>query len=153
MEDDLPKRIQIAEWVNEFLPDVVLTIEYSVNAAMRAIKNNLFDLIILDMSLPTYTPMGNESGGRPQGFGGQEVLRLLDRRKLSPVVVVVTQFQTFGTGSELVTLEMLAESLNTVHPQTFRGIVFYEGANGSWKNVLHEKIFSAIQLGESKNEI
>jgi CheY-like chemotaxis protein len=75
VEDEAPKSTHIERFLKNLAPNVVISLAKSVNSAFDALEQNVPDLLLLDMSLPTFDIGDRESGGRPQGFGGIEILR------------------------------------------------------------------------------
>ena len=109
--------------------------------------------MLLDMTMPTYDVSGKETGGIERRYAGVEILRRLQRKKIHIPAIVVTQFERFGEGSDLVSLEELREDLAEKFPAVFRGAVFYQAANSEWKKELGEvlgKIKSELGLGVRK---
>jgi CheY-like chemotaxis protein len=150
VEDDAAKRVQIVQWLNTQFETANVTHAGSVNEALRVLKAHSFDLILLDISLPTFTPGVSESGGRSQGFGGREVLQYLERRGAQPIVVVVTQFQSFGHGDKLIDLPTFADQLHQAHPNLFFGYVYYE-RSGVWRDELSALIHNAFESQQERN--
>lgn len=116
----------------------------SVASAIRSIRTEKFDLVILDMSLPTFDIAVGEDGGRPQGFGGVEVLRYMDRFKIATPVIVVTAYPAFSQGDTEIDLKSLREKLKAEHPSTFHDLVLYNSMFSTWRDMLREKIEEAI---------
>lgn len=83
IEDESHKRDELAEYIEEFVgPDLSLDIVDSVRDAVLSVSRKDFDLIILDMALPTFTTNGGKfDGGLDQSLGGVEVLRTLKSKK------------------------------------------------------------------------
>ena len=81
VEDDEDKREQIINFINKF-EDYDLIEVRSYNSAVKAIRRGFFDLILLDMILPTFDVNVNESGGRTQAFGGELILAEMDRKNI-----------------------------------------------------------------------
>jgi len=48
------------------------------------------DLVLLDMSMPTFDMTDKDKGGRHRGFGGRDILEDIARRGASTKVVIVT---------------------------------------------------------------
>ena len=96
--------------------------------------SNKFDFILLDMSLPTYDVGPSETGGRPQSFGGRELLRYIDRKNIIIPVIVVTQYERFNKGQEYLDLDGLHKMLMREHSLTYRACVLC-GTNEDWKEV------------------
>lgn len=106
----------------------------SFHSGLAAVLEGGYDLLILDMSLPTYDPTEIEPGGRPRPFGGREILHKLRRKRVAIPAIVVTQFDEFG--SDRVTVGDLANQLKREFVNNYRGLVYYDGSSASWKEAL-----------------
>jgi len=96
--------------------------------------------------LPTFDVAPGEQGGRPQGFGGVEVLRYLDFYSLQCPVVVVTQYEAFLDKGKHVDLSALAQRLAVEHPKSFREIIYYGGGSDElWKRKLEAAIARIVR--------
>ena len=140
VEDEGPKRENIRGLLEQMNLVEGVQEARSVGSAIRALRNNPFDLIILDMSLPTFDIGVGESGGRPQGFGGVEVLRYMDRFKIHSPVIVVTAYPAFSQGDKEIDLNSLGENMGRDHPNTFSGLVFYNSMFSTWREDLEKMI-------------
>ena len=78
IEDEDPKLEGIQKYLRERHPTFHVTVARSVKSGLAALRIQLPDLLLLDMSLPTFDITESEPGGRPQGFGGIEIVRYLD---------------------------------------------------------------------------
>lgn len=143
-DDELPKLSKIEELVSEVLPNAERIFARSVRAAISAICSVRLDLVILDMSLPTFDIAAGEPGGRPQGFGGIEVLRHMDFHGKNSPVIVVTQYTAFFEKGEPVPLDVLQSRMLTEHPKSFCGCIYYGAMNEAWRRQLREKIEAAL---------
>jgi CheY-like chemotaxis protein len=77
VEDDEYKIDLIVPFIKSMILDVDLTFAASVKSAKKELDNdNEIHVVLLDMTLPTFDMTAGSSGGRPQGFGGLEVLRV-----------------------------------------------------------------------------
>ncbi|WP_109808767.1 LytR/AlgR family response regulator transcription factor [Sphingosinithalassobacter portus] len=136
IEDEAPKRDNIRSLLEQMGLIALVSEARSVGSAIRALRTSSFDLVILDMSLPTFDIAVGESGGRPQGFGGVEVLRYMDRFKLRSAVIVVTAYPAFSEGNLEIDLKSLTDQLRDQHPTIFKGIVFYNSMFSEWREEL-----------------
>lgn len=136
VEDDDNKRTQLMQFASEFLPDAEVTTARSLQSGMRRIRGQSADIVLLDMTLPTYDIGPDEPGGSTHAFGGREFLKELRRFKLRVPVIVVTQFETFGSGADVTTLGALDSELRRDFPGVYRGAVYYHAAIQSWKEQL-----------------
>ncbi len=143
VEDDDNKRSQLMQFVGEFLPETDVSIARSLQSGMRQIRDQRADVVLLDMTLPTYDIGPDEPGGSTHAFGGREFLRELRRFKLHVPVIVVTQFETFGSGADMTTLSALDAELKRDFPGVYCGAVYYHAAIQSWKEQLLNMIRGA----------
>jgi CheY-like chemotaxis protein len=142
VEDDDNKRSQLFQFIKELLPGSEVAYARSLQSGLRWIRSNNADLILLDMTLPTFDVGPGEAGGRTHPFGGREFLREMRRFKIDTPVVVVTQFETFGSGPGMTTLDALDEELAREHSSVYIGSVYYHAAVESWKDRLQELVVS-----------
>jgi CheY-like chemotaxis protein len=136
IEDDENKRGQLIEFLKEATQSSTIVEARSLQSALKRIIDDTFDLIFLDMTLPTFDIGVDEDGGRPRVYGGREILRQMDRRGIVTPVIMVTQFDRFGKGAESLTLQQLDRELRKAHSKNYRGSVYYNVALEDWKDVL-----------------
>jgi len=137
VEDDQFKARRLEQVLRQIDASVEIDRANSVTSSTRLLEmKQAFDLVLLDMSLPTFDVGPRESGGRPQGFGGREVMRFMQNNEINLPVIVVTQFERFGEAGREVDLPTLAETLKTEFPELFRGIVYYDAASERWREEL-----------------
>jgi CheY-like chemotaxis protein len=151
VEDDDPKRKNILDHVVQIVPGSTIVEARSVNSALRYLQKSQVDLVLLDMSLPSFDVGPGETGGRPQGFGGIEVLRSMDRGQIVVPVIVITAYEAFPSGDVQITLETLQSNLQQSHPTIFRGLVFYNSVFSAWSDQLSDLIRKAIGDYENSN--
>jgi DNA-binding NarL/FixJ family response regulator len=136
VEDDENKREQIGRFVSDKYPQACVSYANSQQSGLRAIIKDPIDLIILDMSMPTFDKTVEEDGGRPQAYAGREILKQMDRREIHTPVIVLTGYDKFGEGVDALTLPELKSQLVQAHPDCYRGMVFYDVAVEGWKDEL-----------------
>ncbi|WP_075306391.1 hypothetical protein [Hyalangium minutum] len=142
IEDDQFKFKQLSSFVKEAFPLCTILSARSVHSGKIEIRARSFDIVLLDMSLPSYDIGGEEPGGRPQAFGGRELLGYMDFLELATPVIVVTQFERFDTGDDEIEIETLGETLKESYPGNFRGIIYYNAASEQWKHMLIDAMIS-----------
>jgi CheY-like chemotaxis protein len=142
VEDDGFKRDKLRAVLRELFPESDIEEARSAKSAFNLLGNGLPNLVVLDMSLPTFDIGPTEPGGRPQGFGGVEVLREMERRDITAPVVVVTQYAFFG--EERVNLGELTRQLREEHGERFVELVYYESASEEWKVSFQDAIRRAV---------
>lgn len=142
VEDELSKKENIISLVEENFPKSILLEAHSVKSAKILLKSKeAFDCIILDMSLPTFDIGRNEFGGRPQGFGGKEVIRQLFRDNRCIPIIVVTAYDFFSNlegSDESMSLDELKKQLNNYSSKLTISVIKYSGLIDDWKEKLIE---------------
>jgi CheY-like chemotaxis protein len=151
VEDDEFKQRRIAQVVRESRPEAELRLERSVNSGLSRIVEDRPDLILLDMSLTTFDVGPGEPGGRPQNFGGIEILRQMERLEIDIPVIVITQHERFASGSQEVHLSAVHNELKERHEQVFKGLIYYNSAAGSWERLLRNQINQVLPRSGEQN--
>lgn len=138
IEDDPLKSTQLAEVLKQIYTVANITETRSFQSGLKQVVEGRWDLVVLDMTLPTYDQEFGEDGGRIRTFGGMDIFDEIDRRALAIKVIVVTQFPAFGEGPERKTLEELATELKRDYAALYLGIVYYHPSQSDWKARMHE---------------
>jgi CheY-like chemotaxis protein len=139
-DDEAPKLGNISDVISRVCPGVTLTTAKSVKSAIRSLRESRPDLLILDMSLPTFDVAPGEPGGRGQNAGGVEVLRYVRFYKLDLPVIVVTQYGAVEGHGVYESLPAMGKKLLAEHGEAFRGIIHYGSASSGWD----EKLVAAL---------
>lgn len=133
VEDEDPKRRHLCGYLRQLLPGLELGEARSVRSALLSLETRVPDLMILDMSLPTFDIGPSEGGGRPQGFGGLELMRNMALEDIECPVVVVTGYEAFAKAGGQVGLESLGDEIRASHPKIFKGLLHFNSAYGDWQ--------------------
>lgn len=133
VEDDEMKRKQVVEFLYSLRSDLLLFEARSLQSGLKALREASFDFLVVDMTMPTFDISVEEDGGRPQAYGGREILRHMKRRGIAVPSVVLTQFDRFGEGSDLLTLDELDSQLRYAHAPYYLGAVYYSVLYEDWK--------------------
>ena len=144
VEDEEPKFVHIRKLVEKIITTVSITHVKSVSSAVDCLEDSLPNLLILDMSLPTFDITEEESGGRPQGFGGIEVLREMLIEKWFCPTIVITGYSAFQRdGVQRVTLDELSEELMTEFSSFLKGVLHFNSSFSEWQGELKTVINNA----------
>ncbi len=135
VEDDEDKRQHLMEFIlSETTAEIAEA--RSLQGGLRALLRDSFDLVVLDMTMPTYDITPTEDGGRPQPYAGREILQQMERREIKTRVVIVTQFDRFGHSDDEITLEELNTQLKNAFPINYMGAVHYSVTFAGWQENL-----------------
>ena len=136
-EDDKKKGDQVSRHVIAYCNDLGISAEVITKISYRSgLKECVTvrpDILILDMTMPTFDVALGEPGGRPRHFAGRDILRELQRRGIVIPTIVVTGFDVIGEGKEQCTRAELTQELRENFPNAFRGTVFYTTSESDWK--------------------
>lgn len=147
VEDDEHKRGHLLKFLARTRPQYAVRDAKSYQSGLRAILSRLPDIVLLDMSVPTFDVSQTDDGGRPQRLGGREILRQLQARGLRVPCLVITQFDSFGEGKGTVTAEQLDEQMTVEHPGVYLGMVAYDPTSAGWTEALLVKL-DAFEKGQ-----
>jgi DNA-binding NarL/FixJ family response regulator len=120
--------------MREFAPDAELFTARAFRPGVQLARKIRPDLILLDMSLPTFISSSRETGGRTRPFGGREILRELDATGHVTRVIVVTQFDRFGERNQ--SRDELMKEMQSEFPDWFVGGVYYSVVDSKWREEL-----------------
>lgn len=141
VEDEAPKCDHIQDFLRGLAVEMVITVARSVNAALDNLEIETPDLLLLDMSLPTFDVGDREAGGRPQGFGGIEVLRHMSMAGIECPTIVITGYEVFPKeAGKTVDLSQISNELATEFPNMFKGILHYNSTYDEWKTALQQAL-------------
>lgn len=113
-----------------------VALERSYQGALRRIQADPPDLIILDMTLPNFDVQPGVRTGKPRPLGGYDILRKLQRKSVSTAVVILTQYESFDSGEETLTLEDLNRKCQVEFPSIYRTTIYFSPSNTRWSDEL-----------------
>lgn len=149
VEDQDEKRAHLLDFVRTEIPGAEVRTARSMRSGQARVLQDDYDLVLLDMTLPTFDSSPDDPGGRPRGFAGREILDQMERRRRRALAIVVTQFETFGDDDNRVTLSRIDEEMRGEHPGRYLGAVHYSAAVHGWQDELGAKLRAAVAiLGE-----
>jgi CheY-like chemotaxis protein len=148
IEDEAPKQGHIRAALEEIRPTANISVARSVRSAIQEMQTSPPDLMLLDMSLPTYDVGPQESGGRPQNLGGIEVLRYMDLYDLAFPTIVITAYEAFSKNGKPVDHGSLDVQLQAEHPSSYRGLIYYNSLFSEWRVEL-SALIKKVELNNS----
>lgn len=126
VEDEVHKRDEMVQCVQDaygVTPEIVDGVR---SAVMKVVEDN-FDVIILDMALPTFGQTAPDSlKGHDQAQGGIEVLRTLRHLSKTPKILIVTQYPDFYIGAQKVKLKDARKVIEGKYGQTVLAGILYK---------------------------
>lgn len=116
--------------------DVFVTMSFK--ETIKEITRVNYDLVILDMSMPSSSGSLSRSS---RTLAGKDVLATVSYRQIIGVkFVLFSQFSEFGRHDDVVSLSDIYDSLADEYGDYLLGFVKYENSSSSWKDKLESII-------------
>jgi CheY-like chemotaxis protein len=138
VEDNVEKSRQLTAFLRSEFKNIFIEERNSYNSGLAAIRDLEPDIVLLDMSMPTYDRKGAQPPGRTRVYAGRDVLHEVRRLGLHTRAIVVTQFDTFKEGTQKRTLEELRKELATEFPRGYIDTVYYHPSRSDWRLQLEQ---------------
>ncbi|MBX6690031.1 response regulator [Pseudomonas sp. USTB-Z] len=134
IEDNSLKREKVTLLLDS-IGDHTIMEAASYNSGLTAAMDNEFDLMIVDMSMPTFDRSEHTQGGRFRAIAGKEIVaKLFKLGKLKPFIIL-TGFRDFSVDTQSLSIEQIHDLLGT-YGQDYLGCIFFESSNTSWQEEL-----------------
>lgn len=151
VDDDDNKVAQVEGHVREICVEDEIQVRRSFQSGLKEILLGHADLILLDMTMPTYDVTEREPGGRERRYAGREILRQMSRRGKHVPTVVITQYEQFEENGKEITLAELSATLRREFPHAYVATVYYQASGNDWMRELGH--FIELIRGKSRNDI
>lgn len=148
IEDDLNKLKEIRSFLVSN-SDYLVEEARSYHSALQAVSSKSFDAVLMDMSLPTFDTSADEPGGRPRSFGGKDLLSQMRKKDIFTPVIIITQFDEFGEGTNKISLAQLSADLKQRFSDNYIGTIYYNASRYDWKSELLE-LLKTVEQENSK---
>ncbi|MDC5626366.1 response regulator [Acinetobacter sp. 12966] len=152
VEDEIPKKEHIKSFIATLFKEIEceysIDVVCSVNSALDWIEESIPDLLILDMSLPTFdiNLEKKEFGGNPQGFGGIEVLKNLKIDKIICKTLIITGYEAFSKkDSKPIDINTIKSDLLMKYPEYIIDVLHFNSTYDTWKVKLKSSIEELIK--------
>jgi len=143
--DDNKEKLQnIDEFLSSEFKGILLDFAHSYNSTAKKLRAESYQMLILDMSMPTFDSIDRANSGAVRPLAGKDILGKLQYRGINIPVIIITQFDVFGRHSDTVDLDDLVKDLSSLYPENFKGCVFYDPSSNQWCNDLSRKIKEII---------
>lgn len=133
VEDDPYKEKGLREAMQEVANDIELALAVSVQTAVASVRSSVFDLVVLDMALPSHDRSLGKGNPRQMPSGGLEVLLNLNEKQRRDPVIIVTQYPEIEINGQLISIEEVPDILPIIVDVELRGIVQYDEFAPEWR--------------------
>lgn len=130
-----------------YFAGIEVTIRESYHSGLSEIKDfsSEYEFLILDMSIPLWEKGNADLGGNNEQFGGERILREMKRRKKLLPTILLTMFDVFPTPEGNLTFSQLNERFMEQFPLFYKGAVFYNASDDTWKVELNHLIETIVR--------
>lgn len=136
VEDDDFKKDRLLEVIHKFTSDV--DIATSVHSAIQFVNSNVYNLVVLDMALPSH---GAQPGGGPTSSmlsGGVEVIAQISYVAAECSVVIVTQYPEIELDGRMLSHRKAVQKLRTEFGIDITDVIKYAHETSDWAGRLRE---------------
>jgi CheY-like chemotaxis protein len=148
IEDDEIKRQGVFNAISKEFEDADIVTSNSVKSSIEMLSSRQFDLVVADMSLPTFDIDTRERGGTPRPFGGIEVFEYLERMESTVPVLVVTSYPVLTDGKKSISFDGLRNELSRDFSSNFAGIIYFDSQYADWEQAIRQ--FLLERFGSSR---
>jgi CheY-like chemotaxis protein len=138
IEDDEHKRVSIESALEKCGPILKIQFADSLFTAIEALDGDPYDLIVLDMAIPSHPPMPGQ--GSPVSFltGGLDVLLELESRGRVDPCVIVTQFPEIEISQVFYSVANAVSAIKDLLGYNVLDCIAYSGEDGVWLTKFQE---------------
>lgn len=143
--EDSPQKLEaIIDFLQTNFPSYEKNIFGSFQCGLKGIKQDVPDIVILDMTLPTFDRTPGQREGRFRPLGGYEVMRKLKLKKINTKVIILTQLEVFGEGADKVSFEDISVLCKQEFDKMFVASIRYRHSDNQWQHELKECIKKGV---------
>lgn len=137
IEDGVAKLSAIRMTIEDHIVDVAA----SVNSGKAILRKKHYDLIIIDMNLPTFDMDSGETG-RIQYDGGIILLHYAKIYRPAAKCILFTQYDGLEVDDKMISLDDITLQLRVKYPQNFLGSVHYDSESDKWMSEMQTMLGS-----------
>ncbi len=145
IEDTDYKIEGLSRVVSEALPKARVESARAFHTGIDKLRAFKPDIVLLDMTLPTFETKTGELDGRTRLYGGKEVLAEMEFAGVKSKVIIVTQFDRFGEPPDVIEFPALLKQLSKSFPDLIAGGVYFSNVTTRWRSDLLGLLASAAK--------
>jgi len=144
IEDNKIKAEEIIDFCNKEFYDIDITWKESFTSGLREYFLDDYDILFLDMSLPTRDGLQSSSLNDFEQLGGYKVMSEIKRKGRIRPTILITMFSEFGVGSTFMDLNELNAICEKEFSDFYNGLIFYSSKKIEWKEKLKLKLSNLL---------
>ena len=142
VEDNIQKKDKILDFIKSIDSMNIVAIASSFTSGCQIVDNygSECDIILLDISLPTYDKNNLSPGGNFRSFAGKEIARKIIRKKMKMKIIFITQYNSFSENRKSYNFQELKAELIKDCKDNFLGMIQFDSTKENWKIDLNKLI-------------
>jgi DNA-binding response OmpR family regulator len=140
-EDNDDKASALRNFIENNFSNIFIDHAKALNTAFHKIRTNAYDLILLDMTMPSFENIDNaDIDVTLKTLAGKDLINKMAYRKISAPIIIVTAFELFGRHDNIEHINSIASELKSMHPDIVKGCVIFDVQSNNWKAELLKEI-------------
>lgn len=136
IEDNKTKTEDIKTILSKIDSIKELVIKTSFTSGLKEFFTNDYDILLLDMSLPTREDIFSNSIDNFEQLGGYKIMSEMKRKNKKIPTILITMFSEFGIGKSFMDVNELDGMLNENFNDFYKGYIYYSSQQDNWKEQL-----------------
>lgn len=136
IEDDKKKIEDVRQFVLSIDSTYTVLVKESYQSGLRQLLTEDYDLLLLDMSMPTWDKPLTGHVSHFEKFGGYMIMKELSRNKKHINTILITMFDDFGEADSSLTLSKLNVKLLEEFSDFYISYVYYNSQESDWQEKL-----------------
>jgi CheY-like chemotaxis protein len=146
VEDDRFKSSGIIEFIKSVLGQVNITCASSLVEAVDSITENIYDLVLVDMAIPSHPIVPGEGAPISYLSGGLEVILELNSNGRHDPCVIITQYYEIEVSGQFISIDNAVDEINKHLDCRIYGCIQYTEGENNWKKELKEFLVNENSL-------
>ncbi|KPV95327.1 hypothetical protein AN214_02550 [Pseudoalteromonas sp. P1-9] len=142
VEDGQYKSERVVEYIETTFDSFEISIACSYSTGVKFIVEERPEIVILDMSLPTFDEVNGQGGGDKRMYGGLDIARQIQRRKINSSFLFLTQHESFTENPKLGKRSDIDRMAKETYAELYLGYIYYEHNGFKWKDELKDILSS-----------
>lgn len=140
VEDDPFKEAALREVLEQLDSRFRFETSVSVQTALLSIRAKKFDLVLLDMALPSHDRSRGKGSPTSMPSGGLEILLTLNRLKRLDPIIVVTQYPEVDINGSLIPILAVKSAILGIVRVNLLDVIHYDQTEDAWRDALIDTV-------------
>lgn len=136
VEDDVHKLDSLTVFIGTHLSNSEITLAKSLQEAINIINQKSFDLVLVDMAIPSHPIVQGEGSPISLLNGGLEVILELSSLERSDDCIVITQFHEIEICSNNYAIKSAKKNINELLEFDVLDCILYDESENLWQSQL-----------------